>query len=480
MKIAIIVVVCVLVLGGGALLVGMKLSGHADADAGVTSVRIEPVGRGDLTEIVTAPGVVQPRIKVQISARVAARIIELPFEEGQRVTRGNPEAKPAVPASVLVRLDDTEMQAQLRASKARFDGSKASLAEAESRIRAQEAQIAAQEVMLKDALRDLTRQKQLLESKDVSQAIVDAAQAKYDQQEKQLEAARRQLEAARLSIVVQEHTVEAAEADVAKAQDNLSYCTITSPIDGVITRMNAKAGEMVIMGTMNNPGTVILEVSDLSEMQVDAQIDESNIAAIKEGQKAKVRISAFADDTFDGTVKLVGLDTGMSSGMSAMSGSSSQGKWYRAKVVLDTKGKRIPAGLSADCDIETAVHKDAIRVPTQAVMGRPVDDLPEEIRKAPEVEKNKTLAAVVFRMVGDKAVVTPVTIGASDMSHTLIESGLKEGEKLIVGPYKALPNLKHDVKVKDEKASSQPSSGPASGPSTTRSATGPTSQPTTR
>src|SRR5207249_8779000 len=108
------------------------------------------------------------------------------------------------------------------------------------------------------------------------------------------------LEAEKASLIVSKHQLTAAAAEIARARDNLSYATITSPIDGIVTRLNAKIGEMVVMGTMNNAGTVILEVSDLTEMQVDAQIDESNIASVKDGQHAKVRISACPVELIDG------------------------------------------------------------------------------------------------------------------------------------------------------------------------------------
>src|SRR5688500_18553152 len=147
-----------------------------------TSVRVEPVTRGDLVEIVSAPGQVQPKTKVQISARVAARIKELPFEEGAQVKAGD----------VLVRLDATELEAQLKGTQARAAGQRAQLEEAGARVRSAEAQIAASRVMLLDAQRDYKRQIELKEF--VSQAVVDAAQAKKDQLEKQLDSALSQLE----------------------------------------------------------------------------------------------------------------------------------------------------------------------------------------------------------------------------------------------------------------------------------------------
>lgn len=485
MKIIIGVVVCLVVLGVLAG-VGLSMRGDKEGDAGAgapaTPVRVEIVGRGDLLEVVSAPGQVQPKTKVQISARVAARLVELPFEEGQMVTRGRPDAVPPVPPSVLVKLDATEVEAQLKATQARAAGQKAQLDEAGARIRAQEAQIEASRIMLVDAQRDLARQRALNEKGDVSLAVLETAQTKVDQLDRQLESSLRQLEADKLNLLVLRHAIEAAEADILRAKDNLSYTTIVSPIDGIITRLNAKAGEMVVTGTMNNPGTVILEVSDLSQMQVDAQIDENNIAAVKEGQKAKVRISAYPDEMFDGQVKLVGLDTaqeqrGSSSGGGGSSGS--MGKWYRARIVLDTKGRRVPAGLSADVDIETDAHRNVIKVPTQAVLGRAVDDLPPAAKERPEVDKNKTIATVVFVAKEGKAALTPVLIGASDMTHTEITSGLSDGEKVIVGPYKILPTLADGRKVKEEAATTKPTTVATTVPATMPGppATGPTTTP---
>ena len=460
MKILAIIIGGAIVLGGVLAGVAMKMRGDG-GDTAAVAVRVEPVVRGELVEIVAAPGQVQPRTKVQISARVAARIMKLPFDEGQTVKAGD----------VIVQLDDTEMRAQLRASEARAAGQKAQLEESAARVRAQESQIAAAKVMVIDAQRDLDRQEKLLKSDDVAVAAVDAARAKAEQLAEQLEASVRQLEAARLNLVVLKHAIDAADAEIARAKDNLAYTTITSPIDGIITRLNAKVGEMVVTGTMNNPGTVILEVSDLSEMQVDAQIDESNIAMVREGQKAKVRLAPYQDEEFDGVVKLVGLDTAMDQRNQQFGGGGGQqAKWYRARIVLDTKGNRIPAGLSADVDIATQAHTNVIKVPTQAVMGRPLDEIPQALRDRPEVDKNKTLVTVVFLYDNGKARLTPVTISAGDMTHTVIESGLKDGDRVITGPYKALPGLKDGQDVKEESAATTQ-------PSTTQPATGAATKP---
>ena len=135
------------------------------------------------------------------------------------------------------------------------------------------------------------------------------------------------------------------------------------------------------------------------------------------------------------------------------------------------EGRRIPAGLSADVDIETDAHHDIIKVPTQAVMGKPLDELPEAAKDKPEVDKNKTIATVVYVVKDGKAAVTPVTIGASDMTHTQITSGIKDDDRLITGPYKALPGLKNDQKVKeDTSATTKPTTGATTGSAATTTA----------
>jgi HlyD family secretion protein len=463
-KIILTIVITLAVCAGVLGLMSLRQNKSAGGDAG-TAVRVEPVSRGDLIEVVSAPGQVQPRTKVQISARVAARIIDLPYDEGQKVQKGK---------SILVKLDATDLEAQLRASEARAAGQKAQLAEAQARILAEEAQNQASKVMLIDAQRDLKRQQELLRTRDVSQSVVDAAQAKSEQLAKQLEASQRQVDADRLNLDVLKHGIEAADADVAQARDNLNYTTILSPIDGIITRLNAKEGEMVVTGTMNNPGTVIMEISDLSQMQVDAQVDENNIAQGHEGQKARIRISAYPEESFDGTVTLVGLDVAQEQ-QSRSGGNQQAGKWYRARIVLDTKGRRIPAGLSADVDIATDDHRNVIKVPTQSVLGRPLDELPERVKSLPEVDKNKTITTVVYRVIDGKAVITPVSIGASDMTQTEITSGLKTGDQIIVGPYKVLPTMADGQKVKAESATTKPAT---TKPATTAPAT--TAPATTR
>ena len=422
-----------------------------------TSVRTERVGRGELVELVPAPGQVQPRTKVSISARVSARIAELPFEEGQVVTKGDPSANPPIPASVLLKLDSKDLEAELRSAEARRAGEAEQLEVSKARILAQVAQIKSTEVQLADAERNLRRQKQLFESRDVSQATVEDAQAKVDTFRAQISAARQDVVASETGLRVMQHQLEAAEAGISKARDALSYTTIASPINGVVTKLNAKAGEMVVTGTMNNPGTVILEVADLEHMLMVARLDETSVASVAPGQRALVRMQAYNEELFEGVVEKVAL---------VSTDEKDGSRYYRTDILLTTNGRRIYSGLTADAEIQTKRHENVMRVPSQAVVGRSIDELPADLRSLSFIDRTKPFTTVVYRVVNDKAIVTPVKIGASDLTHTIVEAGLSDADIVVTGPFKVLESIKHDQQIKLETPATQPATQPSTQPAT--------------
>ena len=409
-----------------------------------TVVRIEKAQRGELIEFVSAPGEIEPRINVKISAKVSARITELPYEEGDIVTAGNADANPPVPASVLLRLDDKDLQSRLLSAQANYSAQAAQLEVEKARIASQQANLIGLDASLKQAQRDLERQKGLLESQDISQATFDQTQLTFDELKSRHNSAKHTLNAAELNLVVMQHNLESVGAGVTQAKEALSYTTITSPIDGVVTRINAEVGEVVIFGTMNNPGTVILEVADLSTMLLVAQVDEADVGKLRVGQRAKVFVQTFPDDEFKGVVDSIALTHRISP--------STGTKYFRTEILLEGDVKKLFSGLTAHVDIETIKHENILNVPSQAVLGRPIDDLPLKIREnCPQVDKEKTFTPVVYRYIDDKAVVTPVKIGPSNMTHTVILSGITENDKIVVGPYKELEGLKHEKKIRDER-----------------------------
>ena len=428
MKTILIVVITAAVVLGGSWAVTHYMHAAALAKDDATPVRVEPAQQGTLVEIVSAPGTIQPLTKVQISAKVSARITELPYVEGATVLKGNDETDPKkkVEPSVLARLDDKDLKAALLAAQARYDAQDSQIKVSQSRLGVQEQTIRGAEFQFADAKRDLERQKALLATKDVSQATVDSAQAKVDNLDAALNGARQSLEADKTNVIVLQHTLAAVKADVTKAEEDLSYTTITSPIDGVVTRLNAKVGEVAVTGILNSAGTVLMEVGDLSAMLMVAKVDDNSVAALKPKQKATVRIPAYHDRVFEGVVDTIALTN---------TEDKDGSKYFETKIRLATGGERIYSGLTADADIQTSAHADAIMVPSQAVLGRSTDELPEDVRQKPQVDRSKSLSTVVYRFVNGQAVVTPVTVGPSDATRTQITSGLAAGELVITGPF---------------------------------------------
>ncbi len=417
---------------------------HKGKDKGEV-VRIEEVHQGELTERVSAPGEIEPKTTVQISAKISARIIEMPYDEGNTVTCGDPNANPPILPSLLLQLDSKDLESQLRLAEASRNAQEAQIEVEKSKVESSKATIVGLEASLKQAENELKRKQDLVASGAISKADFEQIKYKVDSLHAENESAKYNLDAAKRNLVVMKHNLDAAEARIAEAKEALSYTTITSPINGVVTRVNAKVGEMVMTGTMNNSGTVIMEVSDLSRILVVAQVDEADIGELEVGQEAMASIQAFPNIKFRGVVSEIALKNRFS---------DNKTKYYRTEILLnnDPNLLKLYTGLTADIDIETRKHSGVIKVPSQAVVAREVDSLPLEIRdKSSELDKEKKFASVVFRYIDGKAVVTPVKIGQGDLTHTIILSGLKEGDKVVIGPYKILDSLKHDQKLRDER-----------------------------
>ncbi|MBM4028801.1 MAG: efflux RND transporter periplasmic adaptor subunit [Planctomycetes bacterium] len=438
-RILILLVVVLAVVGAGA---GFMVKKRVAAARKPTIVRVEVCTPCELLEFVSAPAELEPRSKVEISAKVSGRVVALPHKVGDRVTRGDPNANPPIPPSVLVRLDSKDLESQLLGAQARRAAQAAGIESEKARIAGQKANLLGTTATLELAKTHVERQKTLLASQDISRYEFDQVQLRLDELQAQYNAAKLALEAAELNLKVLEHNLEAADAQIAQAKETLGYTTIVAPLDGVITRINAKVGEMVVTGMMNNPGTKILEVGDLSQMLAVAQVDEADVGKLRVGQKAKVFLDAYANHEFKGTVHLIALSADLSRQLT---------KHYKTEILLESD-RRLHSGLTANVDIETRTYTDVLAVPSQAVMTREIDSLPLDIRDhSPQMDKSKTFATIVFRYHDGKAVITPVKIGPSNLTHTILDAGVKTGERIVVGPYKELEKLKHDQIIKDER-----------------------------
>ena len=380
-----------------------QLTGGGATSSG-TPVSLEEAVLGDLTRTVSAPGAIEPQTQVNISSQVSAEVLALPFREGETVRAGD----------VVVRLDPQNLVARK--------------ASAEARLRSEEARLDGAKAGLINARLNYERLQQLLETGDVTRAEFDGAEAGFLQ--------------ASSNLKVIEAGIEVAQADIEQVEEDLRNTVIESPIDGVITSLNTEVGETVIVGTTNNPGSVVMEIADLSDMLLKAQVDETNIEPVGEGQKATVFINAYEDREFTGVVQRIGLKRQV----------SSQGTGF---FVVDievnlAEGETLLSGLSASTEVDVETLFDVVKVPSQAVfLDTRIDSMPDDVKDSEYVDKEKTFAAVVYVYEDGKAMMRPVEVGPSDLTHTVIEAGLEPGERVVVGPYRELINLNHEKAIED-------------------------------
>ena len=410
MKIFLIIVsAIVLSVAVAAVVLGPKLSGGfaigVDSKIG-TPVRLYTVNRGSLTQVVSAPGEVQPKTDVNISARFTARIEKLPFEEGEDVKAGD----------IVVELDARELEAALKQARAR--------------LKSDEARIEGLRASLTVAQSEWRRQKDLYETNDVSLSTLEQSESQYYSLKADLESAL--------------FGLEVTKASITQREEELNYAILRSPFNGTITKINAEVGETVVAGTMNNQGTVILNIADFSEMLVKTRVDESDIAPLRVGQNAKVYINAYPDEVFDAKVQHIGLNRLVD---------SSGAGYFEVDILIDTRGKRLYSGLSANVDIAVAEHENVLLVPSQCVQERQIDQLPDEVTENNKyVDLNQRYTNVVYKFIDGKAVATPVKTGPSDLRFTIIEGGLEEGDIVVSGPFKVLMSIKHNDRIVDEKS----------------------------
>jgi HlyD family secretion protein len=423
------------------VIVGLKFGfgGKAKSTGDPITVRLATVQPGQLQEYVSAPGQIEPKIKVGITARVSASIQELPFKEGDHVKAGD----------VVVRLDSKEYESRLKNAEASLKAQMAQIEVTKAQISSRKAGLKGTAASLEQLKRDFQRQKQLLETHDISQSAFEQAQQKYDEMQSQFESSSEQIKADEMGLVVAGHNLDSQKAQIDEAKEAIEYTIMRSPIDGVITRINNEVGEMVT-GSMNYSGSLIMTIADLSKMLLVARVDEADVGKIRVGQEANIRVKAYWDQLYHGNVEYIALVDGEPGSTNSFNSDSS--KYYRTEILIEGDVSKLYTGLTADVDIFTNTYTGILKVPSQAVLTRKFDDLLPEIRdNNPLVDPNKTDVTVVFRSVNNKTVVTPVKIGPGDTTHIIIEQGLKADEMIIIGPYKVLDTLRHDQPLKDEK-----------------------------
>jgi HlyD family secretion protein len=398
----VLVIVGVLILLGAIVFASLKGSRREKGE----KVYVEQVKRRDITQVVKASGEIDPRVKVNISAHVIGKIEKLYVEEGDLIRAGQPF-----------------LQLEREAFLAQRDQWAAQLRSAQTAVRQAE-------VSLADARHKLERAQRLTREGITSH--------------EQLEAAQLAETSARLRLDESREAVLQTRASLDKAQDDLSKTTIFAPLTGRVISLNAEEGEVVVSGTMNNAGSIIGTIADLSEILANVDVDETEIVDVKLGQEATLRVDALPDRMYHGKVVEIG-----SSGFNRPQ--QPDVTFYKVKILLTDSDEALRPGMSVRSEIQTASHAKALVLPIQAVVERlPTGAKGEE---AEEEDREEEEIKVVFVLENGKARQRPVEAGLSDETHVELLTGVKEGEQVITGPYRTLRDLRDGATVTVSKTS---------------------------
>ena len=376
------------------------------------AVQLEKVTVRDLTELVVANGRIQPVTQVMISPEVAGEITDLPVKEGQLVKKGD----------LLVQIKQDNYKASSNSAEAGYKLALGARSQAEAEYQKAES--------------DFRRNGELAKSKLISASVLMEFKTLF--------------EVARLRLDNSTNQVDQARFALDKANDDLSKTTITSPIDGTVTKLKSQLGERVL-GTSFNMGTEIMTIAKLDEMEARVDIGEIDVVLIEVGQTARIEVDPFKDRKFKGTVTAI-ANASKSSSQSAMatSSQSQEAPKFEVKIRIDDKEAFRP-GMSVTAEIETRSRKGVLTVPIQSVTTR-LPAKPATKTTAPREGKASEPVKpveVVFALEGDHAKMIPVKTGISDNDHFEIISGLAEGQQVISGGYKAISkDLEDGKKVK--------------------------------
>ena len=403
-----------------AIVVLPMIFGSGDAKV----VTLGKAEKRDLSEVVAASGKVQPSVEVKIQSEVSGQIVELPVKEGDYVQKGQ----------LLVRINPDLYTSALSRAEAALNTAKSNLSSAKARLTQAKAQKRLQETTL-------ARLSKLIEQKAISQAEFDNASSAVESAVAEVEAAEESVHSANFSIA-------SADAGKSEAMENLRRTTIVAPISGTVTALAKELGETVLGNNMMS-GDVIMKVSVLNEMEIDLEVNETDIVHVQVGDTADVEIDAFSDQTFKGVVTEVG-SSALNSGQ-GLAASTEQVTNFSVKVRIvkesyagvngnSENNSPFKPGMSATVKIHTDEASQALAVPTASVTTR-----------ADSLQNNISLTVVFVKKADNTVEMKQVSTGIQDGTFIQITKGLNEGEEIVTGPYELLSkDLANSDKIKLE------------------------------
>lgn len=419
-------ILLVILVAGGAAAAAFARRG----DQG-TTVTVETIQKRDLEAIVTASGKIDPKKTVNISAQNMGRVTKLAVEEGDRVKAGQ----------FLLQIDPVTAEAAVRRDVAAVAGARTALEQSRTGLQSARAN-------LEVAQQSLKRQKELNAAGLTTRESLERAQADVDVREADLKAREQEIKN-------RETQLNQQEAGLVSSQHTLKQVRFEAPFDGIVTRRNIEEGENVMVGTMNNAGTVLLTVADMSIIEAEVEVDETDIPFVQMGQPAKIKIDAIPDKTFTGKVTEIGNSPIQTTG----TGTTRTATNFKVTVQINEQIPDVRPGFTCTAEITTATRKQAVSVPIQAMtvrelhydaqgniiheqrppkqgfrFGPPQPATPPAPAELKPGEKREEKEGV-FLMKDGKAEFVLVKTGIAGERYLEVLSGLKDGDQVITGPF---------------------------------------------
>ena len=410
-----------------ALLAIMAILALRSGREDMVEVRTEQVARKDLVARVSATGYIEPKRLVDISADVSGRVVELNVEEGDEVDEGD----------LLLVIDPARFEAAVERAEA-------GLAEASAR----EAQARGNYLQANrdwERIRDLKARLPEM----VTETEFETARTNAEVQEALAQSGR--------------HAVDMARAGLKEARDNLAKTVIRAPMSGRVTRLNVEKGETAIVGTMNNPGSLLITVADLSVMEAVIEVDETDVPDISIGDSVSVSVDAFPDREFVGRVTKIGNSSIRP--RSQQVSSADQAIDFEIRVTLEDAEAELRPDLSASADVITDVRPDVLAIPIISLTlmdPSEFERMPNELEEGSggsEARASNEPIEGVFVVVDGLARFRPVEVGVAGDSYFEVLSGLEEGEIVVSGTYQAIRDLSDGDAVKAAEADSTTTDG---------------------
>lgn len=430
----------------------------------VTTAKVKQVPK--LESKVTASGEVRPVKFYNLTAEVSGRITTIYVREGDLVKQGQS----------LLKVDPTQITEQVAGAAANVNASVAEVSSSQASVETAENNVFTSKASLNSAMSDLDRaqadlalaeanlkrNQQLLEGGVISRstydqvettyktalASVNGAKARVDQLKTQVDDASLRVNQAKANLKSTQARVDQVRSNLRSNQDLLYKTTRYSPIDGVVSSLPVKEGEFAVANFTSTP---LMIIADMSEINVEVKVDETDIANVRVDQKAKVKVDALGDTEIDGIVSEVGSSAITRSGQTiAQTTGSQEAKDFKVVVRLtptDEVREKLRPGMSATAVVTTDTRENAVVVPLQALalQEQPAD--PNAVKEGEKVAKPKEVQGV-FVLEGNKVKFTPVETGITGDTDIEVKSGVKADDVIVTGPFSVLRTLKDDTMIK--------------------------------